>query len=147
MDIVAIDQKIVAWFKKVAEPSARIALFVIFFWFGALKIVGASPAETLVQQLFSRTIPFIPFNIFYICFAIYECLIGVLFLFPKMTRLVILFLAFHMIATFLPLILLPQVAWSGFLVPTLEGQYIIKNLVIIALAMGIAADITPFKNS
>ncbi len=144
MDISSIDKRIISWFKKIAGPAARIALFIVFFWFGILKLIGASPAESLVQQLFTQTIPFVPFAVFYACFAIYECVIGILFLFPRATRLVILLLAVHMITTFLPLILLPQVTWSGFLVPTLEGQYIIKNFVIIALAMGIAADITPF---
>jgi uncharacterized membrane protein YkgB len=50
-----------------------------------------------------------------------------------------------MIATFLPLFILPQETWSGFLVPTLEGQYIIKNLVLIAAAIGIAAHLHPMK--
>lgn len=50
-----------------------------------------------------------------------------------------------MIATILPLILLPSIAWSGFLVPTLEGQYIIKNLAIMALAAGVAANLHPMK--
>jgi hypothetical protein len=56
---------------------------------------------------------------------------------------VIPLLFIHMIMTFLPLIFLPSTTWSGFLVPTLEGQYIIKNLVIIAAAMGIAAHLVP----
>jgi len=45
----------------------------------------------------------------------------------------------------MPLILLPQVTWSGILVPTLEGQYIIKNLAIIAAAIGIAAHLHPLQ--
>ena len=96
-----------------------------------------------MQSLFTRTIPFIPFTIFYAGFAIFECAIGILFLIPKATRAVILLLAIHMITTFLPLVFLPQTTWQGFLIPTLEGQYIIKNLALIALAMGIAADIEP----
>ena len=146
-DISHIDQRLIAWFKRVRIPVARAALFIIFFWFGALKLLGSSPAEGLVQALFAQTISFIPFSAFYAGFAIFECLIGVLFLIPKATRIVIALLAFHMITTFLPLIFLPAVTWQGFLTPTLEGQYIFKNLALIALAMGIAADITPIEKN
>lgn len=53
------------------------------------------------------------------------------------------FLFFHMITTAMLLFILPQVTWSGFFVPTLEGQYIIKNFLIIATAIGIAANLGP----
>ena len=66
-------------------------------------------------------------------------LIGVSFLVEGWERLAIVLLAPHMVATFLPLAVLPSVTWLGFLIPTLEGQYIIKNTVIIALAIGVAA--------
>jgi uncharacterized membrane protein YkgB len=46
-----------------------------------------------------------------------------------------------MITTLLPLIFLPEASWSGFLVPTLTGQYIIKNIVIVALAAAMFADL------
>ena len=52
-----------------------------------------------------------------------------------------------MIMTFMPLFMLPEVTWSAFLVPTLEGQYIIKNLVIISGAIGIAAHLQPLSRS
>ena len=145
MDFFLIDKKLITWFQKIAGPAARVALFIIFFWFGFLKVVGLSPAEALVESLFNRLIPFIPFNVFYICFSAFECLIGILFLIPKATRVVIVFLAIHMATTFLPLIFLSQVTWQMPFVPTLEGQYIIKNLALIALAMGIAADIVPLE--
>src|SRR5258708_776030 len=143
MDLYRTDNAIIRWFKNISIPAARGALFIVFFWFGVLKLIGVSPAETLVQDLFVRTISFIPFDTFYFLFAIYECVIGILFLIPRATRAVILLLAIHMVSTFLPLILMPEITWTGFLIPTLEGQYIIKNLVIIALAMGIAAEVTP----
>lgn len=145
MDIHNIDRSIIGWLRKISIPAARIALFIIFFWFGFLKLIGGSPAEALVESLFNQTISFVPFNVFYACFAILECVIGILFLIPKATRLVIPLLLLHMVATFLPLIFLPQLTWQAPFVPTLEGQYIIKNLAIIALAIGIAADIDIWK--
>ncbi len=128
-------------------PVARFGLFVVFFWFGFLKVVGLSPASGLVQQLFEQTIPWMPFATFIVLFGLFECLIGLLFLFRGFERVVIPLLFLHMITTFMPLFFLPGVTWSGFMVPTLEGQYIIKNLVIIATAIGIAAHLQPFAKS
>ncbi len=86
-----------------------------------------------------------PFSVFIVLFGLFEMLIGLLFLFKGCERVVIPLLFLHMITTFLPLFLIPQETWSGFLVPTLEGQYIIKNLVIIAAAIGIAAHLHPIS--
>lgn len=146
MNIKNIDFHIIRFFKKYWIPVARIALAVVFIWFGALKVLGLSPAGALVHNLFESSIHFVSFASFYTLFAWFEVLIGVLFLIPKMTRIVIPLLTIHMIATFGPLVLLPSESWSGFLVPTLVGQYIIKNLVIIAAAMGIAAHLHPIEN-
>jgi uncharacterized membrane protein YkgB len=140
-----MDTTIIGTFRRFSLPAARLALFIIFFWFGILKLAGVSPAENLVQSLFERTIPFISFHIFYEAFSIFECAIGILFLIPRTTRVVIPFLAIHMTTTVLPLIFLPSITWQNFLVPTLEGQYIIKNVAIVALAMIVAADLEPLS--
>jgi uncharacterized membrane protein YkgB len=50
-----------------------------------------------------------------------------------------------MITTFGPLVLLPQYTWKGFMIPTLAGHYIIKNLIIIALAIAVASNIGDFR--
>lgn len=122
-------------------PVARVVLFVVFFWFGALKVVGVSPANALAAALLARTLPWLTFNQFIVGFGVFEMVIGLAFLIPKWARVAMLLLALHMVMTFMPLWLLPRLTWSGFLQPTLEGQYIIKNLVIIALAIGIAAQL------
>ncbi len=123
---------------------AHIALFIVFVWFGALKVFGLSPATPLVIDLFNNTLGlFVPFSAqtFILILGILEVLIGVLFVIPRMERVAMVLLAPHMITTVLPLFLLPTVAWSGFFIPTLEGQYIIKNVVIIALALMVFADL------
>ena len=86
-----------------------------------------------------------PFDTFMVAFGAFECIIGILFLIKGMERVVIPLLFIHMLTTILPLFLIPEVTWSSFLVPTLEGQYIIKNVVIIAAAIGIAAHVHPMK--
>ncbi len=123
---------------------AHIALFIVFVWFGALKVFGLSPATPLVIDLFNNTLGlFVPFSAqtFILILGILEVLIGVLFVIPRMERVAMILLAPHMITTVLPLFLLPTVAWSGFFIPTLEGQYIIKNVVIIGLALMVFADL------
>jgi uncharacterized membrane protein YkgB len=130
--------------RRISIPFARLSLFIVFFWFGILKIIGTSPANPMVADLLNATMPFMSWETFIILFSIYEILIGISFLIPRMERAAIALLIPHMIMTSLPLFFLPMMTWQGFLTPTLEGQYIVKNLVIIALAMGIAAHLHPF---
>jgi uncharacterized membrane protein YkgB len=147
MQLYNIDIHIIHFFRRVSIPVARFGLFVVFFWFGILKVLELSPASGLVQRLFEQSVPFISFHSFLIFFGLFECLIGILFLIRGLERLVIPLLFVHMITTFGPLFLLPEETWSGFLVPTLEGQYIIKNLVIIASAIFIAAHVHPLPKN
>jgi uncharacterized membrane protein YkgB len=85
------------------------------------------------------------FGTFLILFGLFECLIGILFLIRGAERVVIPLLFIHMVTTFGPLYFLPSETWTGFMVPTLEGQYIIKNLLIIAAAVGVAAHLHPLQ--
>ncbi|WP_191321989.1 hypothetical protein [Algoriphagus aquimarinus] len=113
----------------------RISLFIIYFWFGILKVIGISPAEGLVENLFVETFgSFIDFKIFCLGFGAFECFIGILWLFPKMTKLAFYLLIAHMISTFLPVLILPEAIWQAWFTPTLVGQYIIKNFALISLA-------------
>lgn len=118
---------------------ARIALFVIYAWFGALKVVGLSPASAMVEALLARTMPFFPFDIFIVLFGLFEILIGLLFFFPRLHKLALALFAFHILTTTIPLILMPSYIWTDPFTPTLEGQYIIKNLALLACAVFIAA--------
>lgn len=113
----------------------RIALFVVFFWFGLLKIIGLSPAKDIVTHLHHQTIePFISASHFIPLLGLIECLIGVLWLVPKLTKLTFVIFCLQMFTTFLPLILLPSETWQTDFALTLAGQYIIKNVVLIASA-------------
>lgn len=145
MRISYIDSVLIRFFDKAFEPLARVGIFVIYFWFGLLKVIDASPASPLVQTLFEETINFMPFSVFLVMFGIFEMLIGVLFLIKSFERVVMPLLLIHMVMTFMPLVMVRAATWSGFLIPTLEGQYIIKNLVLIATAVGIVAHLKPMK--
>ena len=146
ISIPEIDSKLIHFFRNISDPMARFGLFVVFFWFGALKVIDMSPASPLVQALFERTIPFIPFSIFLIVFGAFEMVIGLMFLIKGFEREVLPLLTVHMITTAMPLILLGAVTWTAPFVPTMEGQYIIKNLVIVATAIAVAAHIHPMPH-
>ena len=113
----------------------RIALATVFFWFGFLKVVHVSPAEELVTQLHTVTLAkYIPLESFLVILGTVESVIGVLWLLPRCTKLVFWLFIPQMITTFMPLFWLPNVTWQSMLCLTLTGQYIIKNLVLIASA-------------
>jgi uncharacterized membrane protein YkgB len=145
-DLLSLDLKLIMFLRKTFEPVARFSVFLIFFWFGFIKLLGLSPASPLAQALTERTVGAQYFDLLFYVLAFLECLVGVLFLFPRLTRIVVPLLLFHMIIVCSPLVLVPDYTWQSFMVPTLEGQYIIKNAVVIAVALGIAASTTPLVN-
>lgn len=147
IDYTHIDLRLIAFFKRIFIPSARVALFIVFFWFGFLKLIGLSPADSLAVALTEQTIGMQYFDTLFVVLSLAECIIGILFLFPKMTRLVVPLLLAHMVLVCSPLVLLPNIVWQSAFVPTLEGQYIIKNAVIVALAIGVAASAPPLTQS
>jgi uncharacterized membrane protein YkgB len=137
-----LESKIINLFNKIYIPLARFALFLVYFWFGILKVVDLSPASPMVLELLNRTMPFVPPAQFLIFFGLFEMLIGALFLVPRLTKVAIVLLFVHMITTVGPLFIMPSYTWDGFLVPTMEGQYIIKNILIIALAVVLGSRIS-----
>lgn len=114
----------------------RIPLFIIFFWFGFLKIIHLSPAQELVKDTV-YWMPFFDATIWTVIIGYWEILIAVFFLFRKTTFIAMILLLLQMTGTFLPLVILPDVTFqnSNPLLPTLEGQYIIKNIIIITAAL------------
>ena len=138
-----VDERIIGFTRQIFYPMARFAVFLPFFWFGILKVIGASPASPLVLALLAETLPFISPETFLICFGIFEMIIGLSFLIPHFERPAIALLIIHMVTTVMPLFILKAVTWQSTFVPTMEGQYIIKNILFIALAIGIAAHLHP----
>jgi uncharacterized membrane protein YkgB len=114
----------------------RIPLFVIFFWFGFLKIINLSPAQNLVIDTV-YWMPFFDAESWTIIIGYWEVLIAILFMFKRTTFFAMVLLLLQMTGTFLPLIILTDVTFqnSNPFLPTLEGQYIIKNIIIITAAL------------
>lgn len=134
-----LDQTIAGTMAKVGVPFTRIGIGVIFLWFGALKLVpGLSPAEDLVRN----TVYFLDPDLFLPVLAVWEMLIGLGMISGKFIRLTILLLFLQMPGTALPLVVLPEAVWTQFPYGlTLEGQYIVKNLVIIGSALVIGGQV------
>jgi uncharacterized membrane protein YphA (DoxX/SURF4 family) len=135
----ALDLGITTWMARHGISILRVALGVVFVWFGALKLVpGLSPAEGLVRA----TVPFLPGTVFLPILAVWEVVIGLGFLTGRALRLTILLLFLQMPGTLAPVVLLPERVFTHFpLGLTLEGQYIVKNLVLIAAALVIGATV------
>ncbi len=134
------DIKLISFLNKVSLPALRISLGIVFIWFGVLKIFGNSPANDLI----TKTVYWFNPDIFIPILGIWEAVIGICLLIPSFIRLGLFLLALQMPGTFLPLILLPEVCFQSFPFDlTLEGQYIVKNLVLIGAAMAVGGRLTP----
>lgn len=133
------DRALTTWMATYGLVLLRVSVGVVFIWFGALKLVpGLSPAE----QLISATFPFLPHQVFVPTLAIWEIAIGVGFVARRMLRTSILLLFLQMPGTLAPIIVRPDIVFTIFPVGlTLEGQYIIKNLVLISAALVIGATV------
>lgn len=143
--IESFDHRYISWAKQNYSWIARVSLFVIYFYFGFLKIIGASPANELATGFATHMGVGEYTNQLYLLLAIVECIIGVLILFPKLTRLAIFIMLGHMVLVSAPILLYTEAVWSSPFVPNLEGQYIIKNAALVALALGLVASTTPLK--
>ncbi len=112
----------------------RIALGIIFFWFGVLKFFpGVSSAEALAgRTIQTLTFGYMPPHISMPILAAWECCIGLGLLSGKFLRLTTGLLFLQMPGTFLPFVFFPHEVWQHCpYSPSLVGQYIIKNLVLI----------------
>lgn len=139
-----IDVRITATLARWGVPVLRIGLGVVFLWFGFLKFFpGASPAEALA----ARTIEVMSFGLVgpavsLPALAAWESLIGLGLLTGRYLRATLLLLALQMLGTLTPLLFFPEETFSIFpFAPTLEGQYIIKNVVLIGAAMVVGATV------
>ena len=130
-----IDPIVTEWMSRNGYLLVRISIGIVFVWFGFLKFFpGLSPA----QELAIRTITLLSFELipdFIIIngLAFWEVLIGIGLISGKFMRETLLLLFLQMAGTFAPIFLFPNEVFTHFpYAPTLEGQYIIKNLVLVA---------------
>jgi uncharacterized membrane protein YkgB len=131
-----IDQQIAQRMSRWSIPAIRISFGIIFIWFGILKPFDVSSAESLLKA----TVVWLPFGtpeFWLVVIGWWEVAIGLTFLFSRTTKIAIALLFLQMFGTFMPLFFLPEVTFQNgnILTPSLEGQYIIKNVMIISAAL------------
>ena len=139
-----IDARITATLARISVPVLRIGLGLVFLWFGVLKFFpGLSPAQdlaarTIEQLTFGAVTPSVSLPVL----AAWETLIGLGLLSGRFLRATLLLLAIQMLGTVTPLFLFPSETFTAFpYAPTLEGQYIIKNLVLVSAAIVVGATV------
>lgn len=127
--------------EKIKQNSLlKASIGIVYFWFGGLKFFPElSPAEGLaVDTINQLTLGMIPAHIEIILLALLEVSIGILFLLNIHPKKVAIVALVHLVCTFTPLFFFNEISFNGspiFL--TLVGQYIIKNLIIVAALLTI----------
>jgi uncharacterized membrane protein YphA (DoxX/SURF4 family) len=139
-----IDRAITSRLAHAGPVVVRLGLGLVFLWFGALKFVpGLSPADDLVGRTVERlTFGLVQPDVSLPVLAVWECLIGLGLITGLFLRATLLLLAVQMAGTVTPLLLFPAETFTRFpIAPTLEGQYIIKNIVLVGAAMVVGATV------
>jgi len=139
-----LDKKITHWMARYGIRLLRFSMGIIFLWFGALKFFpGLSPAAELATRTIERlTFGLVAPSVSILLLAVWESLIGLGFLSGYFMRATLLLLFFQMMGTITPVFFFPQEVFAIFpYAPTLEGQYIIKNIVLISAGLVIGATV------
>ena len=116
----------------------RLSLGIIFVWYGMLKFFPTlSPAEDLaIKTINIMFFHLIDGSLSIKLLAILEVAIGIGFLSGYYTKLITIIFLGHMLCTFAPLFILPELSFTH--APyafTLVGQYIVKNIVFILVGV------------
>lgn len=142
--LVALDIRVTRWMARYGVQLLRWSLGIIFLWFGVLKFFpGSSPAESLATLTISTlTRGQVPSSVALPLLAGWECIIGIGLLTGRLLRVTLTLLFVQMLGTLMPLILFPKELFDVIpFKPTLEGQYIIKNLVLISAGVAVGATV------
>jgi len=134
-----VDRGMIRFMQAHGIRLLRMALGVVFIWFGLLKVVGKSPVVDLVARTVYWVSPetFVPF------LGVWEILVGCGLLFAIVLRLTLFLFWLQLAGTFLVLIVRPDVAFqhgNPFLLTT-EGEFVIKNLVLIASGLAVGGTV------
>ncbi len=140
--LVSFEQKAYNWMAKNGFALLRISIGIVFFWYGIQKFF---PGVSSAEELATRTIEMMTFGLVKQALSIpllaaWEVFLGVTFITGRLMRIAIPLLFLQMIGTFMPLFLFPSETFETVpFVPTIVGQYIFKNIVVITGAMVIGA--------
>ena len=134
-----VDKTVVRWLARHGITLLRISVGVIFVWFGALKLIpGASPAEPLIRALMPDFID----NLIVPVIGLMEVVIGLGYISGRFLRAVIILNLLQMGGAMSPLLFVSDRMWEVFpFVWTLEGQYVIKDIILVSAALVIGSTV------
>lgn len=128
----SFDLRIGLWLEKYGHIAHRLALAMLFIWFGLLKPLGYKTATSMLAHTVYWGSPEVMVPIL----GWWEVAIGLCLLIRPLVRVALLLLMIRLPGTLLAFILLPDVCFEGsVLTPTPEGQYLVKDLVLFTAAM------------
>ena len=139
-----VDVQVTNWMARFGIPFLRISLGIVFLWFGVLKFFpGLSPAQDLATRTIAiLTFGLIPSSVSILVLAAWEALIGIGLITGVFMRATLFLLFLQMPGTITPLFFFPHEVFTRVpYAPTLEGQYIIKNIVLISAGLVIGATV------
>jgi uncharacterized membrane protein YkgB len=139
-----VDELVLALLQRWSIPVLRVALGLVFIWFGVLKALGVSPVTTLIQETYS----FLPIHPFLLILGAWEMLVGIGIIVRRALRCVLILLSMHLAGTFVALWFNPQHFFvQGFpLFLTADGEFVMKNLVLMASGLVIAGyEVRPLR--
>ena len=139
-----LDKHITEWMARHGITLLRISLGVVFLWFGVLKFFpGLSPAQNLAARTIDiLTFGMVPASVSIPVLASWECAIGIGLITNLFLRATLLLLFVQMMGTITPIFLFPSEVFMVLpYAPTLEGQYIIKNIVLVSAGLVIGATV------
>lgn len=139
-----LDAVVHRWLHRYSLSLLRISMGAVIFGFGVLKYFpGVSPAQDLVLAT-TRMLTFglVPGNVAMVLFATVECIIGLSLVTGRGLRVSIYLTALWVLGILSPLVVLPGRMFNGpHHAPTLEGQYVLKDLVLLTATLVIATTV------
>lgn len=135
-----LDLRITEFLRRWSIIALRISVAIVFVWFGALKVFDVTPVTDLV----GNTVYWVDPDWFVPVLGVVEVFVGVALLFRVLLRPVLALFALQMAGTFLVMIVLPEVAFQDGnpLLLTVEGEFVVKNLVLLAAGMVVGATVS-----
>jgi uncharacterized membrane protein YkgB len=139
-----VEARLTEWMTRNSVPLLRWSLGGVFLWFGLLKFFpNVSPAQSLAGETMAcLSGGLLSSSTSVLILAVWETLIGVGLIAGRFLRATLALLWLQMLGTFTPFLLFPDLCFQAApFVPTLEGQYILKNVVLLSASVAIAASL------
>jgi putative oxidoreductase len=134
-----LDDRIIRALRRISLPLLRISLGIVFVWFGALKVAGVTPVDDLVASVVYWVDPawFVP------VLGLFEVVVGAGLIIGRAMRVVLALFAAQMVGTFMVFLVLPEVAFhdGNPLLLTVEGEFVVKNLVLLSAGLVVGSQI------